>query len=111
MIRTSRLSLIIVEKAGATDDHAYALQRRITEQYGHIIRSMIVSNRSLEGLRNAELVTDAEGEFAEHYGKTASGQLLLIRPDGYIGFRCHIDEEEQFFDHLDTWFKAQKPVI
>ena len=111
LIRTSRLSLIVVEKAGATDDHAHALQRRITEQYGHIIRSMIMSNRRLEGLRNAELVTDAEGEFAEHYGKSASGQLLLIRPDGYIAFRSHLDEAEQFFDYLDTWFKAQKPVI
>ena len=107
LIRTGRLSLVIVEDAGATGDRARTLYRRISGQYGHIIRSMIMSNRSLEGLRNAGLVTDAKGEFAECYGKIDSGQLLLIRPDGYIGFRCHTDEEEQFFDYLDTWFKVQ----
>ena len=82
------------------------MRRRVSEKYAHIIRSITMSNRSLEGLRSEELVTDAKWEFAEHYGKTDSGQLLLLRPDGYIAFRSHLDEAEHLFDYLNTWFNA-----
>lgn len=108
LIRTGRLSLFVVEKAGATDDQALTLHRRVSEQYAHVIRGMIMSNRRFEGLRNAELVTDDKGEFAEYYGKTTSGQLLLIRPDGYIAFRSHFDEADRFFDYLNMWFNPLK---
>ena len=108
LTRTGRLSLVIVEKAGATDDQVVTLYRRISERYGHVIRSMIMSNRHFEGLRNAEMTTDAGGEFAESYGKIGIGQLLLIRPDGYIAFRSHYDEAERLFDYLSTWFYASK---
>ena len=67
---------------------------------------MIMSNRRFEGLRNAEVITDAKGEFTEHYGKIDMDQLLLIRPDGYIAFRSRFDEADRFFDYLNTWFYA-----
>ena len=110
LTRTTRLSLVIAEKGDSTGDQAHSLHRRISEQYAHVIRSMIISDRSFAGMRNAEVVTDAKGEFARHYGRVDSGQLLLIRPDGYIAFRSRFDEAARFFDYLNTWFEVQQPV-
>ena len=62
--------------------------------------------RNIEGLPNAEMVAGDKGEFAGLYGEIDGGQLLLIRPDGYIASRSHLDEADVFFEYLDKWFNA-----
>ena len=109
LIRTGRLSLIVVENSGAADDQAVTLHRRVSGQYAHVVRSMIMSKRNPEGLHNAETVADDKGEFAGLYGETDAGQLLLMRPDGYIAFRSHLDEADRFIDYLNTWFYPLNP--
>ncbi|MCY4338878.1 MAG: FAD-dependent monooxygenase [Gammaproteobacteria bacterium] len=104
LTRTGRLNLFIVEKSGATDAEAVTLQRRISEQYAHVVHSVILSERRLEGMHSANMVADGKGQFAERYGELNGGQLLLIRPDSYIAFRSHFDEAERLFEYLNIWF-------
>ncbi|RBQ15122.1 hypothetical protein DP939_37615 [Spongiactinospora rosea] len=44
-------------------------------------------------------IFDAEGEF-QHVYQPRSGELILIRPDGYIAARTPADREADLIDHL-----------
>ena len=42
--------------------------------------------------------------FAERYGASHEDQLLLLRPDGYVGFRCKASEAAALEARLADWF-------
>ncbi len=46
--------------------------------------------------------TDPEGHFAAAYA-TADGDVLLIRPDGYLGARLAVADAARLTDYLATW--------
>jgi 2-polyprenyl-6-methoxyphenol hydroxylase-like FAD-dependent oxidoreductase len=41
---------------------------------------------------------------AAHYGASADDRLLLLRPDGYVGFRCKAADVAQLEARLHEWF-------
>jgi len=41
---------------------------------------------------------------AQHYGTSARDRLLLLRPDGYVGFRCLATEVPDLEAYLAHWF-------
>jgi 2-polyprenyl-6-methoxyphenol hydroxylase-like FAD-dependent oxidoreductase len=43
-------------------------------------------------------------KFAERYGASDEDELLLLRPDGYIGFRCKASEPHALEARLHEWF-------
>ena len=51
----------------------------------------------------SQLVLDETGETALRYGRSDAGRLFLVRPDGYISFRCKLREKEHLFAHLGQW--------
>jgi hypothetical protein len=43
---------------------------------------------------------------AARYGLGEAGRLYLIRPDGYIGYRCLFSEADRLMSHLDGWMTS-----
>jgi 2-polyprenyl-6-methoxyphenol hydroxylase-like FAD-dependent oxidoreductase len=41
---------------------------------------------------------------ARQYGTHGSGRLILLRPDGYVGFRCLVSEADRLEEYLGTIF-------
>lgn len=50
-------------------------------------------------------ITDSIGAFKHHYQAT-TGELLLIRPDGYLAARVPATDEPKILAHLATWHPA-----
>jgi 2-polyprenyl-6-methoxyphenol hydroxylase-like FAD-dependent oxidoreductase len=42
----------------------------------------------------------ASSDVDRHYGQSASDRLYLIRPDGYVGYRCLVSEADRLAGHL-----------
>jgi hypothetical protein len=40
-----------------------------------------------------------------HYGGAPESELILIRPDGYIGYRCRADEADLLCKHLGSFLR------
>jgi 2-polyprenyl-6-methoxyphenol hydroxylase-like FAD-dependent oxidoreductase len=49
-------------------------------------------------------VIAATPEFAKRYGASEEDQLWLLRPDGYVGFRCKATEMHALESRLHEWF-------
>jgi len=47
------------------------------------------------------VLVDAEGQFAQHY---AASVLYLVRPDGYIAFRCLAAKQNLLQSYIDKYF-------
>ncbi|MBN1239476.1 MAG: FAD-dependent monooxygenase [Gammaproteobacteria bacterium] len=45
---------------------------------------------------------DASPSVAAAYGNGGPARLYLIRPDGYIGYRCAVDDAERLEEHLTS---------
>lgn len=43
-------------------------------------------------------------DLAKRYGTSSRDRILLVRPDGYIAFRCLVAEVSQLEFYLTTWF-------
>ena len=55
--------------------------------------------RRFEGLLEAHVVPPSRA-LASHYGTDGRDRLFLLRPDGYVGFRCLAREEKRLEEHL-----------
>ena len=49
-------------------------------------------------------VIAATPTYAERYGASDEDELLLLRPDGYVGFRCKASELHALETRLHEWF-------
>lgn len=47
---------------------------------------------------------DASPSLERAYGRSDEARLYLLRPDGYIGFRCTVRESDRLMDHLADTF-------
>ena len=72
----------------------------IKSRYGRIIRQYLISPDEQYSL-GAELLIDADRQLAQSYGLSA---LYLIRPDGYVAFRCQAWEPTSLMAYLDKYF-------
>lgn len=71
--------------ASAKNLETESLLAEIAEQYPDSIKTHLLNNSAA---------------FNQRYGGNDDCRLYLIRPDGYIGFRCLIDEAEELKNYL-----------
>jgi FAD binding domain len=72
----------------------------VKARYGQIVRFYLVSTEEQYSL-GANLLIDGDRQLAQNYGLSA---LYLIRPDGYIAFRCKAEEPELLSSYLEKNF-------
>ena len=63
---------------------------RVRDRFGVLVRSQIVAT---------------EPGVEKYYGKESRSRLYLIRPDGYIGYRCLAEEAGQLESYLENLLK------
>jgi len=83
----------LIAVVGKTDnDHAVLenLGRRYQDRYGALVRTQVVV---------------ADNSFEKVYGSESRSRLYLIRPDGYIGFRCLASEASRLESYLKVLLK------
>jgi hypothetical protein len=42
-------------------------------------------------------------DLERRYGRGEADRLYLIRPDGYVGFRCEAGDADRLARHLQHW--------
>ena len=88
--------------SGAETENCRTLITTLGNTYGSLIRSYILTRDKLIG--SEDIIADTSGAMAKNYGRSETGRLYLIRPDGYIGFRCLLSEIELFHEYLESIF-------
>lgn len=81
---------LIAIDAGGDRAALDACTRRIRDRYGALIRTQVI---------------DTEPALENYYGRESRSRLFLIRPDGYIGYRCLASESDQLDKYLASIFK------
>ena len=80
----------------------------LREQYDHLIRSYLVLGNKLESVQpGTNALVDSAGQLAETYGNTPA--FYLVRPDGYIAFRCRAAQPHLLRDYLSKLFTGIVP--
>jgi hypothetical protein len=82
---------LIAIAAGGDRAALDACTRRIRDRYGALIRTQVI---------------DTEPALENYYGRESRSRLFLIRPDGYIGYRCLASESDRLDKYLASIFKA-----
>jgi 2-polyprenyl-6-methoxyphenol hydroxylase-like FAD-dependent oxidoreductase len=75
--------------------------REIQEQYPHINAHLILWESQIPDILDwhQSILLDPEGKCHQHY-RAFSECLYLIRPDSYIGYRCHGTDVSKLLMHL-----------
>jgi hypothetical protein len=74
----------------------------IQKHYGRVITPyLIVPDEGPSTPKGIEVLADIEGQFAQHY---AASVLYLVRPDGYIAFRCLAAKQNLLESYIGKYF-------
>ena len=79
---------------------------RVREHYGKYVNAHIVvlgDGPPEEHYRDSFVLLDNQGLLHRRYG-AESGCLYLIRPDGYVGYRCQPADAEKLLSYLELVF-------
>ena len=79
----------------------------LSNSYSDVVESYLVSKQAGE---NQRTLTDLEGKLHERYGFENESGLVLLRPDGYIGFLSHTMELEPLQVYLQGIFLPGSPT-
>jgi hypothetical protein len=74
------------------------LAQDLRARFGSLLRMVVIGSAPLAETFGAACYHDAEGTFAKAYGQHST--ILLVRPDGYIGWRGHFLDHEGLIAHL-----------
>lgn len=102
MMAHPRMTLIVISRK---DDEELVdeLIKNIDKDYGSAVKGHIVRRDPVYGLNQDLYYQDEIGEFFADYGDFERSCILLLRPDGYIGFRCLLSEKEHLLSHLASF--------
>jgi FAD binding domain len=77
----------------------------LAEGYGQMIEAYLVTEKAAPGLEQAarHILYDCTGELHQRY-EAEQGGLVLIRPDGYIGFWCQFGATEPLRGYVKALF-------
>lgn len=97
---------------GSTDGYLNlrAIAKGADKDWGHLLDVHVIlpaATIPAELQWSGSIIMDTEGDLHRRYG-AASECLYLIRPDGYIGFRCQPAEWLTLKAYLERWFMTKK---
>jgi aromatic ring hydroxylase-like protein len=87
--RHPRFTLLALAVSGGSKTNVEAVLRPLQERFGAVLESHVVPPSSA---------------LAKYYGNSARDRLYLLRPDGYVGFRCLSSEASRLEAHLADLF-------
>lgn len=99
-------TLLLVAGADATPERQRALgdlaalSRSVV---GDAVQPVRIVSTPGEDLPGVSTFLDAQGEVTKHFG-AAAGLALLVRPDGYVGYRGALEDQGAFVSYLARVF-------
>lgn len=109
ILRGPHFTLFCFDGAASTEEGYHRMGQIIAqtrERLGDAIQAFVVVPRDTrpEALgADVPVLFDAAGEMHRHFG-ARSESLYLIRPDGYVAYRCQPADEHRFSAYLDRLF-------
>ncbi len=80
-----------------TSDKINELQQKVQKNYPDLIKVHVISKQPLHGVENN--IVDVDGMLHKHF-QVSSRALLIVRPDGYIGFFAKEFDESSIDDYM-----------
>ncbi len=94
--------MIVISRRG-DDESVEELIKDIDKDFGNAVKGYVVQRDSVFGLNQDLYYQDEIGEFFADYGDFERSCVLLLRPDGYIGFRCLLSEKKHLLNYLSSF--------
>ncbi len=108
--RSTLLAFTGQQAASAVEQHWREIESLVSEGYQELIDAYLVTGKAISAAEqeSRHILHDFTGELHRHY-EVEQGGLLLIRPDGYIGFWGPFDEPSAVRAYVQELF-AQTQV-
>ena len=74
----------------------------MTQHYAACVRIELIAPVVVHPWPGLLPIADAEGRAVNALNAATEGEFLLVRPDGYVGYRCPLGR----FDLLSAWVKS-----
>ena len=105
--RHAGFTLLILpgEEDGAMNS-ARSVAHHVEKRFGDLVKASVIVRSPAEGLDYDRVEFDRCGEVAAAYGDIAGGQMVLIRPDLYVGFRGSLAERDALGAYLAKWIET-----
>jgi hypothetical protein len=98
------------EQSGGGYERFARITAEAAARAGELVRAFVVvpGNERPEHLApEASVIFDPEGELHRRFG-ARSECLYLVRPDGYVGYRCQPADEHRFAAYLERIFTSAR---
>ena len=95
--------LVLPGEGDGAMDAARSVAHHVRGLFGRVVRTPIISRSAVEGLDYDDVECDRCGEVTAAYGDIAGGQMALIRPDLYVGFRGSLAARDALRAYLAKW--------
>lgn len=107
--RSILLVLVGQQKASEFEGQWHEIESLLAEGYDRVIEAYLVTEKAPSGSEqvNRQILYDFTGELHRRY-EAEQGGVILIRPDGYIGFWEHSGVPETLRTYVQTLFCQQK---
>jgi len=85
-----------------------AIGQRVHAATHGLVRPLVIATQDTPGRNEGDVhdvmvLNDPKQRTHAHYG-ASTPSLYLIRPDGYVGFRCHAGDETELVNYLQRHF-------
>ncbi|MBD0272262.1 MAG: FAD-dependent monooxygenase, partial [Acetobacteraceae bacterium] len=95
--------LILPGEGDGAMDAARSVAHHVRGLFGRVVKASIICRSAAEGVDYDHVECDRRGEVAAAYGDVAGGQMVLIRPDLYVGFRGPLAARDALSAYLGKW--------
>ncbi len=103
IFRHPDLDLVLIPKSASEIELCLQIRQKITARFDGVIRSALILAEEHACEAEPFVWRDAAGAISQGYGQSDVGRLYLIRPDGYIGYRCVLSDCEKFYSFVDSY--------
>jgi 2-polyprenyl-6-methoxyphenol hydroxylase-like FAD-dependent oxidoreductase len=80
------------------------IRERVQQRFGLLVKPLILlREQGKTSFDYDHTLYDPNGNFATAYGNANQGQLLLVRPDLYIGFRGALSQADAMLERVSVW--------